>query len=133
MQCARSRSDFVCMPRVRCFMALAAEASIACSDRVLAHAAPAPAMGSMDWGWCAWCWVWVEEPYMIDGLGALCETCDRNSLEGMRPPWQPDARARKAQWLRLFFDVGRLPPNSHPLPEVLLERLAEFLEFRCSP
>ena len=93
----------------------------------------APAMGSLDWGWCAWCWRPVQYPYLIDGLGALCDTCDQNSREGFRPPWQPDGRARVARWLVFFFHIRRLPPNSRPLPDQVRDLIAEFLEYRCTP
>lgn len=90
-------------------------------------------MGSIEWGRCAWCWVWVDWPYIIDGLGILCDSCLESDARGERPPWQPDGRARKAQWLRLFFDDRRLPPNSQPLAEVVHALIAQFLEHRSTP
>ena len=91
------------------------------------------AMGSIEWGRCAWCWAWVDWPYIIDGLGIMCETCLESDGRGERPPLQPDGRARKAQWLRQFFGDRRFPPNSQPLPEVVHALIAQFLEHRSTP
>ena len=61
--------------------------------------------------YCDWCWRW-DSLYIPDGIGlGLCGRCiDRiihhqraseGGLEELRPPWQPDARARRASQLYL--------------------------------
>ena len=92
-------------------------------------------MGSREHGECCWCFAYISGPYIIDGLnGSLCEECELRWLEGCRPPRQPDAIARTARWLRLFFDEAREPPAVvHPLPEQLLEAIAFWLTWHDRP
>ena len=59
-------------------------------------------MGSLT-AWCYWCWRW-DSLYIPDGIDhGLCPRCieiiTAPGEEEPRPPWQPDARARKTALL----------------------------------
>ena len=54
--------------------------------------------------WCYWCWRWDFQWYITDGINhGLCPRCVGILCDGywgdVRPPWQPDARARKTALL----------------------------------
>ena len=71
-------------------------------------------MGSMGWTMCYWCPYWVENPYIIDGIGyPLCNMCfDWCVDEGGGPP-EPSATTRCATRLNYLFP--QLPDSANLL------------------
>ena len=68
-------------------------------------------MGSLGWAQCYWCWRWEYAMYIPDWVGRpLCMWCGDREMDGYRPPWQPDARAR----LQLVLQ-SRLPGRAAEL------------------
>ena len=75
--------------------------------------------------YCDWCWRWdsCNIPHCIGQ--ALCQRCqtqlwihglfNNGDLSEMRPPWQPDARARRATQL-----------SRAGIPATLATKIAEF-------
>ena len=70
---------------------------------------------------------------MDDGPGALCDRCWNRLESGERPPFQPDARAREAQLLRLVFDTPQQAAASRAFPLEVRTVLAALLIYRWMP
>ena len=74
-------------------------------------------MGSLGWAQCYWCWRWNYNMYIPDPIGRpLCHYCFDRFLDGLEPPWQPDARAR----LRMVLQ------QKAPLPHNVASLISEF-------
>ena len=83
-----------------------------------------PAMCTLR-GTCDWCWR-LDSLNIPDRIGqALCQRCqmrlyvhsllNEGDMSEMRPPWQPDARARRASQL-----------HAAGIPATLATKIAEF-------
>jgi len=75
--------------------------------------------------WCYWCWRW-EALYVPDGIdGGFCGRCLGILTapgEEAKPPWQPDARARKTA---LLMKAG--------FPEEIAKKMAECIHHWWEP
>ena len=49
-------------------------------------------LASVESTYCLWCWRWGP---------AMCRSCWERFIHGLRPPWQPDAVARRASQVKL--------------------------------
>ena len=60
-------------------------------------------MGSLGWCRCYWCWKWEHNMHIPDPLcDPLCHKFIDRLCDGLRPPWQPDARARRQHLLQFM-------------------------------
>ena len=73
--------------------------------------------------YCDWCWWWgrLYAPEEIEPLQLICEGCiftiserleDGADLAELRPPWQPDGRARRANELSKIAALAKLPTDA---------------------
>ena len=90
-------------------------------------------MEDVGWDYCYWCWKWkfnmnidiikyVHALYVAEDMTApLCGRCFDLYINGEKPPWQPDARARLSNMLQIGC----------AFPENAAELVAQFTHEWC--